>query len=178
MDVVVIIIIILIIIYVIYTKYPQYLEFKSKYVEGKFIRLEREDKYLSDVPINYANIIFIAHDGSIINPVNLYVYPALAFGDGSIPMSKPNDPFDIVLVETTLADSPVIEYTLPHQEKIANVIIINRPTTNLNRHLHVEDRMKYVYVNILDEKRELIFTHYISETKPIYSINTHNRKRY
>lgn len=176
------VILIIIIAYLVYTKYYDSFEFGKRFVEGRYIRLERDDNYMSTngyyrhIPINYANIMFISEDKRIITPSHVYIYPALAYGNGVTPIAKPNDPTDIVLVETIDSDFPVVEYTLPMTEKISQIIIINRNVTEQNRLQEVDKRMKYLYVDILNEHKEVIFRYYLSTTESVYNIYTHKKR--
>jgi hypothetical protein len=156
-------VLIIFIIIFIYLKYPQVFSFKTNFVNGRYIRLDRE---AGSEAINIANFIIYDLDGSIITPNALSVNPNIAFGNGKNPQARTtNDLSDIVLIETTsgTSGSPYIEYDLGTIKKVSKILIINRKKYNT--------RMQKTVLRILDEDRNQIFEKKITDLNDIYSID-------
>lgn len=155
---------IIFIVLFVYLKYPQVFEFNSKYSTGRYIRLERTSG--SD-PINYANFIIYDDKASLLLPTSLNVYPGLTAGlNGINPKSLGVDTSDIVLVETSGAGTPYVEYDLGSVKNISNIVIINRKKT-ASRY---NERMSGTTLKILNNDRVTIFTKQINEVQETYSI--------
>lgn len=156
-------ILLLFIILYVYLKYPHVFEFKQRYRNGRYIRLERESGLEA---ITFANFIITDEDGLLLTPTEVSVNPSLKNGDGRAPKSSLGDATDIVLIETEIGSgsvSPYIEYDLGSIKKIANIVIINRTK--------FKQQMQKTVLKILDNDRNIIFEKKITELQDIYFIN-------
>jgi len=150
------------IIIFLYFNYPNVFNINTKFIDGKYVRLERINGY---DPINFANFIIDDNDGNVIVPVAANVNPNIAFGDGKTPKAKAGNATDIVLIETTsnTYSQPFVEFDLGGLKKVSKVTIVNRNKYNT--------RMSGTLLRILDEHRDIVFEEMILDTKNIYSIN-------
>jgi hypothetical protein len=123
----------------------------SKY--GRYILISKEE--FSSF-ISYSNILFVDINGKYITPHQLTVNPRLSFGNGITPKIK-DDTNKLILVETDIDDFPSVEYDFGANIHISKIIIINGT--------------KNVLITLLNEKKEIIFTHNIIDTKDVYTIS-------
>ena len=156
-------VLIIFIILFVYLKFPQVFAFKTNFVSGRYIRLERE---AGSDPVNVANLVIYDLDGSVIVPNALSVNPSVAFGNGRTPQAKTSsDLSDVILIETASSTTslPYIEYDLGTARKISRVLIVNRKNFN--------QRMQKTVLRVLDDDRNQIFEKKITELHDMYSIN-------
>ena len=145
----------------IYLKYPQVFNFKTNFVSGRYIRLERE---AGNEPIGVANFIIYDIDGNLITPNALSVNPSAAAGNGRFPIAASTTD-DIVLIATISGSNsmPYIEYDIGTARKISRVLIVNRKKS--------PQLMQKTVLRVLDEDRNQIFEKKISDLQDMYSIN-------
>lgn len=154
-------VLIVFIILFVYLKYPQVFNFKTNFVSGRYVRLERET---GTDPIGIANFIIYDIDGNLITPNALSVNPSTAAGNGRYPIAVSTTD-DVVLIATSTGTDtiPYIEYDLGTTKKISRILIINRKKTS--------QLMQKTVLRALDDDRNQIFEQKISDLKDMYSIN-------
>lgn len=154
-------VLIVFIILFVYLKYPHIFNFKTNFVSGRYIRLERE---AGSDPVGVANFVIYDIDGNIITPNALSVNPSAAAGNGRFPISTSTSD-DIVLIATITGTTsmPYIEYDIGTARKISRVLIVNRKKNPQN--------MQKTVLRVLDEERNQIFEKKISDLQDMYSIN-------
>jgi hypothetical protein len=163
-------IIVILIIAFIYIYKPEILDISKKYIECRFLKLERLSSRTKNIAINYANFIILDDKGIAIPPLTITVYPSIIFGDGITEQSK-SATSDIVMLETADTDTPVIEFDLGATRNVSQVIIINRRSSDNIVNKLVNERLKDTKLSFLSDKRIIMFEFLISDIRHIYSIN-------
>lgn len=145
----------------------------TKYTKCRYINIIRDKCRKHNIAINYSNIFFVDDRDNFIIPKQIIVQPRLECGNGIFPIYKNNDKDDIVLVETGTEENPRIEYDFGKNHKLNKIVIHNRNSTKLNKNQHVDRRLNDIKIELLNDKREIVFEYHINDILDIYIINTY-----